>query len=303
MGSSMSTNPLSKRARCPAAVGLAAFVACGPAPGAGPGQTGSGGTADVGSSTGPSSESASETTANAVVDPECPDLVLEGDLSVKSLQGAESLPLYTHVEGFVDVGAQGLVDLEFLRCLRQVDGQLTLSQNPDLTTAEGLEKLERVGVLWVQFNESLESLDALASLHTIDGYALVDGNPSLTSLGLPGLVRVGTLEVGFLCGAPRGNAALAEIGGLGSLAEFDGLLIMGNPVLHSIDGLEGIADRIGSSRPPDLRFVISFVGNESLAIEHIDEVLGEADASGAVKLGGHCGNQGDEECGECIPGE
>ena len=237
------------------------------------------------------------------MDPDCPDLVLNDDLAVQSPEDAASLPLYTHVEGYVYVGAEGLVDLKFLRCLREVEGQFTLSQNPDLTTAHGLEKLERVGSMRVQFNGSLESLQALTNLHTIDGYALVDGNPSLVSLGLPGLVRVGTLEVGFLCGAPQGNPALAEIGGLGSLAEFDGLLIMGNPVLHSIDGLKGIADRIGSNPPPDLRFVISFVGNESLAIEHIDEVLGEADASGAVKLGGHCGNQGDEECGECIPGE
>lgn len=284
------------------AIGM--LVACGPVPGDRPAQSGSGDTGDLATSTGLSSESASETTANTEVDPECPDLVLEGDLAVQSLEDADSLPLYTQVNGYVYVGAEGLVDLEFLRCLRRVQGQLTLSQNADLMTAHGLEKLEHVGSMRVQYNESLESLHALANLHTIDGYALVDGNPSLVSLGLPGLVRVERFEIGYVCGAPHGgNPVLAEIGGLGSLAEFDGLLIMGNPLLERIDGLEGLEGRIGSSPNPELRFVISFVGNESLSFEHVDAVLGEADASGTISLGGHCGNLGDEECGECIPGE
>ena len=236
-------------------------------------------------------------------DDECPELVLEDDLRVQStdLSGdlplnvdVDTLPLYTHVTGVVSVGyAPGVRSLDFLRCLRRIDGSLHIVGNPDLEVVAGLERVESIGEdLSVRGNPHLTSLDALESLHTIDDYALVDNNREMTTLGLPALEMVANLEVGHFCAG--GNSSLAAIGGLQSL-QLGTVLIAGHgPSLVSLEGLSGLEDRMRGAGPR-----ITLVRNEGLPIDHVHAVLDAAVEQGMNLT--TCGNKDEEPCEPCPP--
>ena len=236
-------------------------------------------------------------------DDECPELLLEDDLRVQSTSDTgglplnvdvDALPLYTHVTGVVSVyRAEGVRSLDFLRCLRRIDGSLFITDNPDLEVVAGLEHVESIGEdLRVEGNPHLTSLEALESLHTIDDYALVDRNLELTTLGLPALEMVANLEVGYFCGGS--NPSLAAIGGLQSL-QLGTVLIAGHgPSLVSLEGLSGLEDRMRGAGPQ-----ITLVRNEGLPIDHVHTVLDAAVEQG-LKLT-TCGNKDEEPCEPCPP--
>jgi len=166
---------------------------------------------------------------------ECPELVWQGPgdsfietLEVRSPADVESIPLYTRVEGNLVVeGVEGQVDLDFLRCIRQVTGGGRIKDNPDLVSLTGLEALveiggedpsynfvavldndslqnveglmsiESIGALSVERNASLTSLEGLGSLRSVDLITIGD-NDSLSVIGLRSLESVGELYIGGL---------------------------------------------------------------------------------------------------------
>ena len=94
----------------PAVVALAVLLACTPDTGSGP-VAGTGGGTGGSTSTG-NGASASETTG-APVDPDCPELVHEGDLLMFDPADIEDVPLYTRVNGHASVvGVPGVRDLD-----------------------------------------------------------------------------------------------------------------------------------------------------------------------------------------------
>jgi len=127
---------------------------------------------------------------NGVFDPELDDLSvaapfrrLDGGLGLRenpltSLRGLERLESIGTNFGVTDM--LRLRDATGLNNLRLVEGFLTFGDNPQLTSVIGLERLERVGGLYIVRNPVLEDLDGLSGLRRVDGDVQIIDNPGLT---------------------------------------------------------------------------------------------------------------------------
>src|SRR5690606_21194403 len=100
---------------------------------------------------------------------------------------------------------------------------LTISGKDALTTLNGLQGLERIGLdpnilfggLSINNNNGLISLEGLNNLHIINAYLRINRNESLVSLnGLNNLETIGhSLEIGL-------NPSLVNLDALSNLTEF-----------------------------------------------------------------------------------
>jgi len=121
-------------------------------------------------------------------------LVCEGNYVIDNIDTAgdlEALSGCTSITGDLAVVNPPLTTLEGLECLTYVEGDVEFVWNDSLTNLRGLESLESVGTLWINFNSSLTSLKGLESL-VYAGNLLIQGNFSLTSLqGTDSLEYVG----------------------------------------------------------------------------------------------------------------
>ena len=96
--------------------------------------------------------------------------------------------------GHLTVNNNGsLRDIEGLRSLTQVVGDVEVSSNPDLITVDGLRGLTRVeGSLNIASNDALEDLDGLSNLTLTEGGVTINNNDLITELdGLVSLAEVG----------------------------------------------------------------------------------------------------------------
>ena len=262
--------------------------------------------------------------------PACPELVWAGpNIFIHSVDEALALPRYTRIESSLSIkDVPGLVDLDFLECLTEINGDLSI-QGSDLESLAGLERLEvvsnhgygllpaRLGIydnskltsvdalkslrkldkLQVYRNSQLESLEPLASLETAQVIEIW-GNDSLQTVGLRQLVTASEINIGLAFGCPgpepgepdppEGNASLVAIDGLDSLASFDRFVIAGNPSLISIDGLLHLADASGN-RGVFLEY------NAALEYEHILDVQ----ATLGYEFTWICSNLDDPKMCEC----
>lgn len=206
---------------------------------------------------------------------ECPEMTWEGSgedtLTLLSAEDTGSLPLYTRIDGHLELRSMvDVTDLQFLRCLGEITGGLWVSDNPDLETLSGLENLEVVGasgsgdnfvvisgngslrsleglgsleelgVLSIEDNPVLESMEGLSSLGRVTELS-VQRNDSLSVVGLRALDTVGELRLGGLfCSepdampTPDGLPGLTTIDGLDSLQSAEFVYILGNPNLESL---------------------------------------------------------------------
>jgi len=108
---------------------------------------------------------------------------VDGNLSFRenpfpSFRGLERLESVGSTFGTSDV--PGLRDATGLNNLRLVEGSLDFFQNPQLRSLAGLERLERVGGLYIVRNPVLEDLDGLSGLRRVDGDVQIIDNPGLT---------------------------------------------------------------------------------------------------------------------------
>ncbi len=147
------------------------------------------GGASASGSTSGSTTLLSDASGDEIVPIDCARAVeLYGDLIVGEDQPPG--PAVRHVRGrlrVVDTNAR--TDLDHLRCLTQVDGDVSISNNFRLTDVSGLEGLERVGgQLAFSGNEALPSIGPLPRLRELGGLHL-GSNPELThfELGAPTL--------------------------------------------------------------------------------------------------------------------
>ena len=108
---------------------------------------------------------------------------VDGNLSFRenpfpSFRGLERLESVGSAFGTSDV--PGLRDATGLNNLRLVEGSLDFFQNPQLRSLAGLERLERVGGLYIVRNPVLDDLDGLSGLRRVDGDVQIIDNPGLT---------------------------------------------------------------------------------------------------------------------------
>ena len=136
-----------------------------------------------------------------------------------------------------------LRDIEGLRSLTQVVGDVGVSSNPDLINVDGLRGLTSIeGSLNIASNDVLEDLDGLRNLTRTEGNVTINNNDLITELdGLVSLAEVGgnlTIE---------SNDRLYDLQGLNNLGSLAGTLTFSsNPALSKIDGFEQLASLGGS---------------------------------------------------------
>lgn len=162
------------------------------------------------------------------------------------------------IEGNVYIGTN-IQNLQGLSAIREIQGDLFISQTSQLTSLAGLEQLEVIhGAVRIQNNSALISLEALSELTAIKGdYFYISDNPLLQNLeGLNSLDTVaGIFHINDLAGLKHltGLESVSYIGdrlnifrcdsllslnGLQGLREVGALDITDNPVLTSVQSLD-----------------------------------------------------------------
>jgi hypothetical protein len=127
------------------------------------------------------------------------------------------------------VGNDGLQNLAGFSSLHQLNTKLTVANNPNLSSLQGLDNVvTATSWLVVRSNRSLTDVSALQGLRAV-GAMEVSGNQSLTALSLPSLEKV---DVRLTVNSNPQLAALS-VPKLATLS--DGITIIGNPQLASID--------------------------------------------------------------------
>ncbi|GAB4570092.1 MAG: hypothetical protein Tsb0020_24650 [Haliangiales bacterium] len=181
--------------------------------------------------------------------------------------------------------------------LTDVDGSITIANNPSLDQIDGLASVTQIGAdLIVSGNAQLTSVDGMTGLTQIGGELRLADNAALTALdglnaltsaqqvtiennglaslgGLNGLTSV-TANVGSEAVTVSNNAALTSIAGLTTLATIDGRLrIEQNLLLTNIAGLAALRT-IGGD--------LSVVANTALV--SIESLLGLTELGGDLSV-------------------
>ncbi len=166
----------------------------------------------------------------------------------------------------------GSTDFTALSSLASVDGSISITRCPNLTSLDGLQGLALNGVT-IQDNPSLTTIAALSSVvwpNDPQGqHVRVQENPVLTSL--QGLESLTTMWDVFI----QDNSALTNLQGLDNLESVTHIfLIQENENLASLAGLESLVDgslRLSITNNPNLTSVgvLSGLQNSDLSLELI----------------------------------
>jgi hypothetical protein len=165
------------------------------------------------------------------------DFFYEGGGSLTELQGV------THVTGNVEIlGLQG-PDLTVLRCLEDVNGAFTISENPNLTSMHGLENLRIVASsLFIRDNAKLQSLEGFDRLKSIEALNL-ENNPVISTMR--GMNRLEVCHQDF---ETHGNPKLTDLDdvtpGLGGSLQSAGNLFVSTQPKMPVCAFEYLRDSI-----------------------------------------------------------
>ena len=146
-------------------------------------------------------------------------VIIEGDDDPSILAGVR------RVEGSIHIDRTDLTNLDFMGCVEEVTGEVTIFGNDALTNVDGLWNLRSIGTSFgFSSNDALTDFDGLPNVMMLNGTLMIHDNASLEVItGFHGLV--GLLGEPFI----DGNGQDAFGGG--------NLSIRSNPVLRSVDGL------------------------------------------------------------------
>lgn len=128
-----------------------------------------------------------------------------------------------------------ITNLDSLRQLDSISGNLAIRYNNALSSLKGLQELEFVGGdLFLITNTSLSSLNGLRNLGFVGGSVSIFSNDALLDLG--GLSKLDSIG-NFL--AISENASITNLRGLENLTKVgDNLLLQSNPSLQNLNGLD-----------------------------------------------------------------
>lgn len=169
---------------------------------------------------------------NLFIDEENPDIsVLEG---------------IARIEGSFRINRMPFTDLNFLTCLREVTGDITIFGNEALTDVSGLHNIELVGTDFVfSENNAITDFHGLPNLIKIDRNLILKNNAALTTItGFHSLVGIeGNLTIQF-------NDVLEDVNGLGGLQLVgETLAITNNPAL-CLSSVDCVGDGIVQPATP-----------------------------------------------------
>lgn len=138
------------------------------------------------------------------------------------------------VEGSIRINRLDTTNLDFMACVEEVTGDVTIFGNDQLTNLDGLSSLTQIGTDFVfSENNTITEFDGLPNVVSIPRNLIVKNNGLLRSLG--------------------GFHQLEEVG--------DNLLIQSNPALLDVDGLGGLRTVGG---------VLAITANSSLCISSVN---------------------------------
>ncbi|MDN3687468.1 hypothetical protein [Cyclobacterium jeungdonense] len=158
-------------------------------------------------------------------------------LSQKMIEDFGAL-CYTKIVGDINIiDHQETIDLSPLNSIREIEGDLIIRKNTNLTSLNGLENLSKVGWLLIAENESLNSLQGLQNLREVKSKLYIQNNPQIANLeGLENLKSVKeTLRIFNIPG-------LINLNGLNNLNNCHSLEIIGNENLTSIEELKQLTE-------------------------------------------------------------
>jgi hypothetical protein len=153
--------------------------------------------------------------------------VVEGDVLVHTADDLKALAGVTVLKGNLEIleSAVSAADLNVLRGLRSLEGNLVLEGNRAVESLEALSALERVdGNLYAGHNEALTAL-SLPTLKQLGGALILEGNLRMSTVDLPALEAVG----GYLHLHENDELSEARFGALSSIDRE--LSILDNPKL------------------------------------------------------------------------
>jgi hypothetical protein len=187
----------------------------------------------------------------------CPPKVLDGDATHVD---PEFLTGYTVVTGRIRIDSSSATTLAGMECLEAAGG-LTLWENPELVSLDGLEDLAQLTDFGLGISGNLKLVDirALRTLARFGPRVSIRRNPKLVSLeGLEGITEISMDDLDIVDNDAlidlhgldqltsvasrvtiRGNASLETLAGVEKLASVNLLTLEDNPSLRALDGLEG----------------------------------------------------------------
>lgn len=162
--------------------------------------------------------------------------------------------------------AGSIRQLNGLRNIQELDGDLVIRLNRDLQSLGGLSALARIsGELNIQSNGQLQNLNGLGGLTYVGSQAMILSNPALRNLD--GLRNLRQVNGSFFL---RKNPSLSSISGLGSLQGLAGdLIISENPSLESLAGLQSL-QQLGHSQRAQLSLTDNPRLNDISALAALD---------------------------------
>ena len=137
---------------------------------------------------------------------------------------------------------ESLRNIKGMSNLRLFEGSIFIGQNPKLESLEGLEKLTKIGSLFITGNDALRDLNDLENLKTLKGSIILTGNEILKDVDILGNIsgRVATFVL-------NGNQLITNVDFMSSQTEVLGNLILkDSPQLINIEGLNGVRSVGGS---------------------------------------------------------
>ncbi|PVZ66364.1 hypothetical protein [Pelagibaculum spongiae] len=157
------------------------------------------------------------------------DLTVESDIF--NLKG---LGLITSVRDNLYIKVLNLVeDINPLSSIKYVGGDIQVFGNEHLTNIDGLSNINALhGEIIVGYNVSLVDLNGLKNIKSVDSDISIIGNHALNNLnGLSGISKIGgSLLI-------QGNLALTSLDGIDNISANQGVSILKNPALESLNGL------------------------------------------------------------------
>jgi hypothetical protein len=155
-------------------------------------------------------------------------IIEDGGDQISLLEGVR------RIEGSLRINRLDTTNLDFMACLQEVTGDVTIFGNDQLTNVDGLWGLTTIGTDFVlSENNALTDFDGLPNVTVLPRNLVMQDNASLTTIS--------------------GFQQLDEVG--------DNLLIQSNPVLLDVNGLGGLRTVGG---------VLAITANDSLCISSVN---------------------------------
>ncbi len=172
---------------------------------------------------------------------------IENHLLITALEGVDNLQQLSHLReigGNLEISNNpDLETLDGLQCLNLIGGHIIIRGNGKLKDLDGLESIASTTSLIIQDNEHLDNMDGLENLKKINGNLEILGNNSLKLLSLKGLES--SIE-GDLFIAGNDNLSYLDLNNLRQIHGDMSIGIrafypkVGNAKLGSLRGLETI---------------------------------------------------------------